>query len=251
MPRSRIKTPETLVEKAAEKIRNQILLGKYQTRVFLKESVLVRDLKVGRTPVRQALQLLRQEGLVRVDADRGMVVDDPGTRLRQLFLLRFSLEHLVTWKLCRLPEAERTAALKTVDAILEQTDALTRLETTDESRLELVHKDTQFHGALATAAGFEDVVPFLKEIQLKTILAIPSIREPSRSRQIYEEHRRIAEEIGKGDGPRSLVAIYDHLIGSTKRWFPWLSRELEMELDEYVQDLKSALKSRAAARKGG
>lgn len=57
-----------------EKIRNQIMLGKFAPGTHLHEVQLAEDLEVSRTPIRAALTALAQEGLVTYEPNKGYQV---------------------------------------------------------------------------------------------------------------------------------------------------------------------------------
>lgn len=56
----------TLAEQWHALLKEQIISARYLPRQFLQESQICADLGMGRTPVRQALQRLGQDGLVDV-----------------------------------------------------------------------------------------------------------------------------------------------------------------------------------------
>ena len=56
------------------RIRADIVTGRYQAGVRLVEDKIAKELKVSRTPVREALRLLESDGLVVVYKNRGAVV---------------------------------------------------------------------------------------------------------------------------------------------------------------------------------
>ena len=61
--------------KVYEKIREDILNGKYEQHTELKEAAIGAELGVSRTPVREALRQLELEGLVNMIPNRGAFVN--------------------------------------------------------------------------------------------------------------------------------------------------------------------------------
>ncbi len=88
-----IERPQSLTDIAAQSIRNAIITGHYALGEALSENSLTETLGTSKTPVREALALLKHEGLVTVVPQKGtfvftMSVDD----VAQLASYRFTLE---------------------------------------------------------------------------------------------------------------------------------------------------------------
>lgn len=65
---------KSLTERALDMIRREIVEGRYDFGAALSEIALAEDLGISRTPVREALARLQQEGLVSVRPQRGTFV---------------------------------------------------------------------------------------------------------------------------------------------------------------------------------
>jgi len=91
--------PQTLTEQAYRQLEEQIVTLRLEPGEFLSEQALAQGLAIGRTPIREALQRLAREGLVKILPRKGILVSDTDPR-RQLLVLeaRRELERL----LCRL-----------------------------------------------------------------------------------------------------------------------------------------------------
>src|SRR3984885_12575828 len=70
----KIRRPGTTVEELSQTLRNHIINGRYQPGFRLSQQTLATELKVSRTPLREALSRLAAEGLVVGEANRGMEV---------------------------------------------------------------------------------------------------------------------------------------------------------------------------------
>lgn len=78
---------------AYQSIRSRIVSCEYAPGTYLNEELLTASLGLSRTPVRDALSRLEQEGLVRILPKRGILVKDftPGD-IRQIFEIRLLYE---------------------------------------------------------------------------------------------------------------------------------------------------------------
>ena len=93
----RLKTsqPASRSMEAYQRIKQQIVSLQLPPGAIIVEADLQRELGLGRTPIREALQRLAQERLVVVLPRRGMFVADIGiTDLQRLFEIRLALEDL-------------------------------------------------------------------------------------------------------------------------------------------------------------
>jgi len=89
----------TLTEKAYRELEERIVTLQLKPGEFLSEYALSHSLKIGRTPIREALQRLSREDLVTILPRKGILVSDTDTRKQLLVLeVRRELERLM----CRL-----------------------------------------------------------------------------------------------------------------------------------------------------
>ena len=88
---------ETLTEQAYRQVEERIVTLRLKPGEVLSEQALSTSLKIGRTPIREALQRLALEGLVRVLPRKGILVSDINPREQLLVLeVRRELERLLS-----------------------------------------------------------------------------------------------------------------------------------------------------------
>lgn len=105
-PAAAIQPADTLTEQAYRVIEEQIVTLRLKPGDILSEQMLSASFKIGRTPVREALQRLAREGLVTILPRKGILVSDINPRSQLLVLeVRRELERLLS----RL-SAERASA---------------------------------------------------------------------------------------------------------------------------------------------
>ena len=86
---------ESLRGKVFEKIRNDILRGRYKKGDELVECTIGKELGVSRTPVREAIRQLELEGLVQLIPNKGAFVTGISARdVMDMYLIRAKLEGL-------------------------------------------------------------------------------------------------------------------------------------------------------------
>lgn len=204
--RSRYELPATLVDVAASRLRDAILSGALQPGEKIVEEQLCADFGISRAPVREALRLLAQQGLVEHLPRRGsrVAVWSPDD-IRQLFALRHVLERYAIES--ALPLAETASALQPVRDALEQMDrAGEDLERDDAHR--------RFHAAVVALADNRQLDLTLAPILLKLQLPMAkNLRAEARHRPASDgmlRHRAILTALESNDTATVLTALRDH-----------------------------------------
>jgi DNA-binding GntR family transcriptional regulator len=140
-----------LSDEVADAIRDAIFDGRIDLGQRLVEDELATTLNVSRGPVRRALVLLSQEGLVNTEHHRGTTVAQlSADDVRETASLRTALERLAVDWLCRnATEADFTR----IAAVLQQVGDLAEAEPLSPSRVAAL--DVAFHDAVFRAAHHE------------------------------------------------------------------------------------------------
>jgi DNA-binding GntR family transcriptional regulator len=188
-------------------IRQLILSGRFEPGERLNELNLAETLSISRSPIREALQALAAEGIVRAVPGRGMFVAtfDAGT-IDQLTEVRQALE-------CK---AARLAAERADDALI---DALERLlASTEEALADPDHsypRDLDFHQQVLDMSGNLKLVETARSVATQFQLARARSGEaPGRAKAAYEEHLRIYQAIRARDPEAADAAMHAHLEAS-------------------------------------
>ena len=84
--RREVTSPETLTEQAYRLIEEQVVTLRLKPGDVLSEQMLSATFKIGRTPIREALQRLAREGLVTILPRKGILVSDINPRTQLLVL---------------------------------------------------------------------------------------------------------------------------------------------------------------------
>lgn len=192
----------SLAEQAYERLRLLILDRQISAGSPLQEGKLADDLRISRTPMREALVRLAGEGLlVRRDA-RSYAVRALGTKeyfdcMRAREVIECEAIALATPKL----------AESQLDAMAAEIDAFNRSEH-DET--EHWHFDDKFHLVIAQASG-NVVFPRLVE-ELRVNARLFRLHSPlHRQRENHDEHGEIVRALRTRDPEVARQAMRDHL----------------------------------------
>jgi DNA-binding GntR family transcriptional regulator len=194
-------------EEAYHRILERIVSLEMPPGSVVNEARLRDELKIGRTPIREALQRLARESLVRSVLHRGTFVTDVNiTDLARITEVRLVLE----------AHAARLAAEKMTsldrEAIAEQLDLLRRGRVTDPR--DLMQLDRQIHRMVYRVAHN----PFLEStleryFNLSLRLWYLVLDREVRLREAVGEHVELLDAILAGDGGRAEEIMRRHVSG--------------------------------------
>src|ERR1700737_2835894 len=203
---SRPPSTATLVAVRAHRLPEAILRGDLQPGEKIVEEQLCADFGISRAPLREALRLLTQQGLVEHLPRRGSrVADWSPTDILQLFALRHVLEsHAIE---TALPLADPATALQPVRAALAQMRAATDdLERDDSHRV--------FHAAVVGLADNRQLdialEPILLKLQLPMAMNMCEEARHHRARDGIDRHEAILLALATNDPAVVIEALRDH-----------------------------------------
>jgi DNA-binding GntR family transcriptional regulator len=175
-----------------ERIKDAITAGELIPGQPMVETVLAQWCGVSRTPIREALTRLEQDGLL-IRSDRGLVVRERSPEeILDIYETRILLE----------AAAARTAAARRshIDVInmRRQAQQLDNLDTTDEAAMARANRE--FHRSVWRASHNESLIDLLDRLN-SHLARYPeaTLSRPGRWAQANEEHRAIVDAIERQD----------------------------------------------------
>lgn len=198
--------PNLLVDEVVAAIRAMIVKGIVQPGARLSENVLAQELGVSTTPVREAIALLRREGLVTVQPQSGTYVFQLlAGELNQLCELRFALEPAAVELALTRPDS--TLAQDLADIVV----AMRRAQ--DEDRVQdYLTLDTQFHDTIIAASGN----PYVESAYALIASKMAALRnrlgtDPHHMEKSMREHHEIALAIADRDSASARDILVRHI----------------------------------------
>lgn len=186
-----------------ERIRDAIVEGELQPGEPLVELALARRCGVSRTPVREALRRLEQDGLVR-RGDRGMVVRDRSPEeILDLYEVRILLE----------AGAARTAAERhtAYDRIRLQQLARACEVIPVEDMEGMVATNRAFHRGIWDASHNETIQDLLDRLNLHLVrYPATTLSDDGRWERSLQQHRDLVTAITEREGDRAAALATEH-----------------------------------------
>jgi DNA-binding GntR family transcriptional regulator len=194
-----------LSQTAYQAIKHKIISLELPPGSVLDETALRKELGLGRTPIREALQRLSLEKLVVIVPRRGTFVTQIGlTDLQRLSEARLVLETHAARLACR---RGTTAHWQQMEEILDQLDSDAAIESDA-----MIAADEACHHIMYEAADNEflrDTLVALYALSLR--LWYYAISQIGGMREAVLEHRRILDALRAGDEERAACLIEEHI----------------------------------------
>jgi len=190
-----------------ELLRRSIIMLELGPGEPVVEKNICAELSISRTPVREAVQRLADEGLVNVIPHSGTYVSDVSFDVAEEgFVIRRALE---IESVRRAAASERGA--KDLDAIIHQMRAL----VTSGQLHRYLDADDAFHAAVAGMSGMPRIWKFitLAKVHLDRMRQI-SAPVPGHLAMVTEQHAAIAAAIAAGKADQAELAMRIHLESS-------------------------------------
>lgn len=201
-----LQRPKSLRELALEHLRNSIIDGSLEMGQILSERKISEELGVSKSPVREALAQLRDEGLVSIEPQKGARV--------------FSLSEEEVSQICDFRQAIEIAAFElalvrdpvglSVEMSRVVEDMARKRDKSDEKGY--LSLDTTFHHLIFEKAGNIYLTASYdrytgKIAALRTHLA----KFPQHTDLSFIEHQRISAAVGQGDMAEIKSLLIEHI----------------------------------------
>jgi DNA-binding GntR family transcriptional regulator len=182
---------DTFASMTLERIRSNVIEGVLTPGSQLNEVELAATFGVSRGPVREALQRLIQEGLLRSEPHRGVFVPVMSAEdIDDIYLAREALESAAVRRITGTSRA--ASAYKALDKIVRGMEAA---KNADDWKT-VANLDMDFHTALVAAADSNRLERMFTTVISETRLCLRMLTSAFKGRDdLVQEHREISELI--------------------------------------------------------
>ena len=208
-----LERPKSLRELALEHLRNSIIDGSLKMGQVLSERKISEELGVSKSPVREALAQLRDEGLVSIEPQKGARV--------------FSLSEPEVAQICDFRQAIETAAFEL--ALARNPEELARemqrvvkdmeYERGRGNERGYLSLDTAFHQLIFEHAGND----YLSASYTRYVGKIAALRThlaklPQHTKLSFDEHKKIAAAVLEDDMEKIKFLLAEHIDRSRQAY---------------------------------
>jgi DNA-binding GntR family transcriptional regulator len=195
-----------LVDEVAQLLRERIYSGAYPPGTKLRQEQLAEQLRVSRTPLREALRVLERDGLVQAEAGRGVrVVEADPAALVEAYRLREAVDGM----------AARLAAEQATDegiAQLHESLAQQRQAVDPWDAAAYTLRNVEFHTMVMQMAANRWIMAELPLVRMTSQVFTPVLLlPPERGREAVADHAEIVAAIADRDGDRAEERARHHI----------------------------------------
>lgn len=196
----------SLTGRVFNRIREDILSGKYKQGEELKETTIGKEMGVSRTPVREALRQLELEGLVYITPNKGAFVAGITIKdIQDIYVIRSYLEGLCARWACEHITQEQIEEL-------EEIIYLSEFHAKKEHHEQLLELDNRFHEVIYEASHskmlnniLSDFHHYVQRVRKTTLSAM------QRAVKSNTEHTAILEAIRQRNGDEAERIAHEHI----------------------------------------
>ena len=189
------------------RIREDILSGKYKEHEELKEVAIGEELGVSRTPVREAFRQLELEGLIQIIPNKGAYVTGITTKdVKDIYMIRSYLEGLCARWATEYISNEQMAEM-------EENIFLSEFHASKGHYEQMAEMDNRFHEILYESCNSKMLEHLLKDFH-QYVLRVrkKTLANSERSVQSNLEHHMLMEAIKDKDVDRAEQLANEHMI---------------------------------------
>jgi len=192
-----------------QRLRNDILSGKYQENEELKEVAIGEEMGVSRTPVREAFRQLELEGLIQIIPNKGAYVTGITLKdVQDIYMMRSLLEGL-----CARLASEHITKEQLEE--MEENVYLSEFHAAKGHYDQMAELDNRFHEILYEASHSKMLENQLKDYH-QYVLRVrqKTLSNNVRSKASNEEHKQIMEAIKNKDAQSAETLANQHIINA-------------------------------------
>lgn len=201
----------SLADQVFERLENDIISGKYQRGQMLTELGLTEDLQVSRTPIREALQRLEQEQLIKNQPKGILVLGVTEKDLYDIYSIRMRIEGLTAAEAARNQDPDGLRML--AEAISLQEFYVNRHDAEQIKTM-----DNRFHETVYEMCGsnvlYSVLLPLHRKVQKYRKI---SFQSNDRAGASYKEHKEIYEAILAGNAVLAEELMTKHVKNAMDR----------------------------------
>ncbi|TWT27232.1 GntR family transcriptional regulator [Planomicrobium sp. CPCC 101110] len=202
-----IEKPVPYYEQFYHSIKAMIFEGKFKPGERIVETQLAKEFNVSKSPIREAIRMLVQEGLIVTDEKSRMVIYEPTLKdVEEIYFCRKALE---SFAVRLMIEKAADSEIEEIEELLLETEKAIRDGQEDKAIIDL---NASFHNLIIEFTKNERLKKQIKDLKtLMYFFRVMNFQGGHRAEDILKQHRDIFYHIKKRDQEKAAQAMLDHL----------------------------------------
>ena len=212
MNNSNINTKNSLQIQAYDYVKDQILTEKLASNVLYSETKLSAELGISRTPMREALHCLSQDGYITIIPSKGFMIRQLTKKdMLETIQIRCALEGFCTHVIASEIESKKAQQLiKTLYKLLE---SMKKTKVSKDTFKAFMDYDHAFHLAVINYVdNSEFTQTFQRLMYLIHLTTSTTLSVPGRIDTTLDEHEQYFDYLKAGDGDAAYSILVKHLM---------------------------------------
>ena len=207
---------KSLKEKAYKNLKEMIISGKLKSNERIDEDLLSKSLDVSRTPIREAINKLEQEGWINIIPRKGMFVNNVSIKeINDVFQVRNNFEPIILEMAFERIEKKSLEELRSEFLFF-----LNKKELSSEDNIKLDFLDNQLHLLILKPCNNNFIIKMMENVYEHNMrIRNLSVQPKKRRITATNEHIKIIDAILAENFPKALKELKLHNLKAKEGFF--------------------------------
>lgn len=202
-----------LQEKAYNYIKDHILNKGFERDVLYSETKLAQEIGISRTPMREALQCLSQDGYINILPSRGFTIRQLNEKdMKETIQIRCAIEGFCTQLICADAKHNLHQSTNQLQKLKETLQQMKESMELGQDYQEFIKYDHKFHLYLVNYADNQEFSKIYQKLMYQIQLTSESaLMVSGRANSTLAEHEKLYEYLKNGDSAYAYKTLINHL----------------------------------------
>jgi DNA-binding GntR family transcriptional regulator len=212
MDKPGLNSKSLLQSQAYNYLKEQILSKKLEENVLYSETKLAFELGISRTPLRESLHFLSQDGYITIIPSKGFMIRRLTEKdMKETIQIRCAIEGFCTHEIAENKDSESARTLfSEMEGLLA---GMKTVSTRSDNYASFMEYDHQFHLKVVSFADNREFSSIFQRLMyLIHLTTASSLAVPGRLEETISEHESYFENLKKGNASAAYTILINHLM---------------------------------------
>lgn len=212
MSKLKIDKKGSLQAQAYNYVKEKILTRNFDVNVLYSETKLAAELGISRTPLRESLQCLCQDGYIIIIPSKGFMIRELSEQdMLESIQIRCALEGFCTHIIAKEIESKKGQQL--IKSLNKSLEHMAKFKDLDDSHEAFMYNDQKFHNDIVDYVDNKEFSETYQRLMyLIQLTTLQSLSETGRIEGTMAEHEQYFNCLKAGDGDAAYNILIKHLM---------------------------------------